>query len=194
MVNNPIYDGPVYESVQPQFETLTTSTLQAEAVVDTSANQPCNVSQSNSSTSEDKPQNTVRYVDQPINSSQLQSKLFHFMHISMLQQYMDRGLVPGSSSVSVPVTRMMALKKNGKERNKLHLTLSLGGSEPRHPTANDLTSTTMLRPVPMACVNPAVLCNVDEYYTVMSPAGVLAGSLNAGWSELSPEDTEKYKE
>ena len=31
MVNNPVYDGPVYESVQPKFETLVTETSHSGA-------------------------------------------------------------------------------------------------------------------------------------------------------------------
>ena len=110
MVNNPIYDGdgPVYEGIRPQYETPTAVILQA---TDTSNNDA----------------NTVRYVDQPVRLSQVRSQSFIHHTVSNV----DAANVPNRShSVSMPAARAMALKRNGQERNKLRLTLSLqGGSD-----------------------------------------------------------------
>lgn len=48
MVNNPVYDGPTYESIQPKYETLMASIHQAltTSEADTLADQPINNSES----------------------------------------------------------------------------------------------------------------------------------------------------
>lgn len=88
--------------------------------------------------------------------------------------------IEGSSGVcsqnlilAVHVTyRVVALKKNGQERNKLHLTLSLGGSEAGHnmeappvPTS----SRTVAATIPEVPAEP-----MDESYMVMNSASVLS--------------------
>ena len=76
--------------------------------------------------------------------------------------------ISGSASLSTPLTtpRVMALKKNGQDRNKLHLTLSLGSNE----LSNSRTNEVVPKSIPKMCaVAPA---DMDEPYTVMKPAGV----------------------
>ena len=181
MVHNPIYDGPVYESVQPQFETLISVTKRGASTSNTSSvDQPCS-SQPSTPTSSEK---SIRYVDPPtsVQASKTRCKSF-LSHPSAPEG--DAENLPRSTSVSVPVIR-----KTGKQRNKLNLTLTLTGTDSIGTTGshNAQNSTTE----PISAVNPVVLRDVDENYTVMSPAGALVGG--AENSELSPEDADKYKE
>ena len=179
MVPNPIYSGPLYESVQPHFETLTS------VMALSSGEQQCSSRASTPSSSE----KSVRYVDPPSHSPKNRSKSFASSgpsHSSM--PISDTSNIARSTSVSIP-----AIKKSGKQRNKLNLTLTLTGTDLTGTTGvqNSQSSTSE----PISAVNPVVLMDVDDNYTVMSPVAgrsVLAGM--AEWSELSPEDTDKYKE
>ena len=132
---------------------------------------------------------TVRYIDQPIHPPQTRSKaLVSNGQSSPSDTACDAANIPRSTSVSIPAT-----KRNRKERNKLHLTLSLSGTDSGHTTGiiHNHQSTNATATGPIA----AVLTDVDDNYSVMSPAGVLDSSLNAGqWGEVSPEDTRKYNE
>lgn len=70
--------------------------------------------------------------------------------------------------------RVVGLKKNGQERNKLHLTLSLSGSEASQDTEAP--------PVPTSS-RTAVLIPaepVDESYMVMNSASVLSNLQSVG--------------
>ena len=177
MIHNPIYDGPVYESVQPHFDTLTAATQQALASSTTSADK--SLCTTTPPALQNKAQKANRYIDQP---SQQRCQSFS-------QSSPTDNNTPRSGSVSIPKARVMALKKNGRERNKLHLTLTLNGSDPSPTTCvpkSDGSSVTLSGTI--MCANPAV---ADENYMVMSP---ITGSLNAKVIELSPEDTAKYKE
>ena len=191
MVHNPIYDGPVYESVQPHFDTLTSSVKQDLSLCNTNSASnsppgsltPPNVGNGNNS------QKTVRYLDQPL---QLRSQ-------SLSQHPFTRDNNLRSMSVCGPANaRVMALKKNGKERNKFHLTLTLGGNKSMNPTSgatDEKESTTILAGDLPGSDGKTVFTTSDgdENYTVMSP---IKGkdSANHGVIELSPEDTDKYKE
>ena len=172
MVHNPIYDGPVYESVQPQFDTLTTATKQALESTTLSANQ----TRTGPPSLQKNSLKPVRYLDQSIQHSQLRSQ--SFSHSSSSDNDNPRSL-----SVSVPTARVMALKKNGKERNKFHLTLTLNGSD-----LSPATDVDNKKGLSTAVPGTSVAADVDENYTVMSP---ITGT---GMVELSPEDTEKYNE
>ena len=183
MVHNPIYDGPVYESVHQQFNTLCATILQDSLASDASANRPCN-SQTSTPTSSEK---SIRYVDPPSSAhqaSKIRSKSF-ISHPSAPEG--DTENIPRCTSVSVPV-----IKKIPKQRNKLHLTLTLTGTDSTVATGSDDHNA---QNKPVSAVNPIVLRDVDDNYTVMSPAAgrcTLVGTDE--WSGLSPEDTEKYKE
>ena len=181
MVHNPIYDGPVYESVQQQFNTLTATTLQAS---DSSADCPCS-SQPSTPTSSEK---SVRYVDPPTPAQVPKTRSKSFLsHPSATES--DTKNIPRSTSVSIPV-----INKTGKQRNKLNLTLTLTGTDSTSATRSHNAQRSIAEPI--SAVNPIVLRDVDDNYTVMSPAGhgALVGMADSEWSELSPEDTDKYKE
>ena len=116
MVHNPIYDGdgPVYESVQNQLEINNETELQSE---DTRNRQYNDLQLSWN--------NTARYVDPPIH--------LEYLYINAASNDSDLVNAPinGSACVSMPpiTPKVMAPKKNGQERNKLHLTLSLGEND-----------------------------------------------------------------
>ena len=153
MVHNPIYegDGPVYECVQPQHEGNNETELNVSQSEDTTDRQYDNLRLSLS--------DTARYVDPPVQLQYLcNSTVSNLAHTPINR----------SASMSMPQTTsgVMTLKKNGQERNKLHLTLSLGGNE----SSNSYTSEIAPKLVPkMGAIAPA---DMDEPYTVMSPAGV----------------------
>jgi hypothetical protein len=65
--------------------------------------------------------------------------------------------------------RVMALKKNGEERNKLHLTLSLSGNEATEAPPVPTSSRTATIAVPVEPAEP-----MDESYMVMNSASVLS--------------------
>ena len=177
MVQNPIYDGPVYESVRRQFDNLSTTTERTAADEgNTLSDRPCNSKISSSNSSE----KSIRYVNQPV---QMASKNFRSMSFGSGSPSLSSaaGSNPRSTSVSIPFTS----KKTGKERNKLHLTLTL--------TENDLNATAESHKPVIRSTNPVALMDVDKNYMVMSPISVLSDSPNAVL-EWSPEDTQKYKE
>lgn len=66
----------------------------------------------------------------------------------------------------------MALKKNGQERNKLHLTLSLGESEASHNMEAPPVPTSSRTGAAVVPVDPAE--PMDESYMVMNSASVLS--------------------
>ena len=144
MVHNPIYDrdGPVYESVQTRLKENNETELNISQSEDTTDQQYDNLRVCLN--------DTARYVDPPVSNS-------------------ANAPINRSASVSMPqiTPKVMALKKNGQERNKLRLTLSLGGSD----SSNGHTSEVAPKPIiPKSCaIAPA---DMDEPYTVMSPAGV----------------------
>ena len=166
MVHNPIYDGdgPVYESVQARFETTESNMPQS---VDATDRQYDNLRQNLS--------DTTRYVDPPGQLQYLYTTNTAFEVNNSANAPLSR-----STSVSMPpaTSRVMALKRNGQERNKLHLTLSLGEND----SFNNPNGEVAPKPIPKtSVVAPA---DMEEAYTVMSPAGVLCRSLNSGQVEL----------
>ena len=200
MVHNPIYDGPVYESVQPHFDSLTSVTKQDLSSSNTSA---CNSPPPSCSTST--PPNTlgnslqanVRYLDRPVHG--IQSHIQRSLSLSN-PTTPDNDTNQLTMSTQVPTQRSMALKKNGKERNKLHLTLTLVGANDEANTKQPAVSKdAVLGPsrdrsmtVPGVQVGRGPRSSGDDNYSVMKP---LAGSgMNTVITELSPEDTEKYRE
>lgn len=121
MVHNPIYDGygPVYESVQTRFETNNaTESNMPQSAVDVTNRQYDNLRQSLN--------DTAHYVDP---SGQLQN-LYTTNTAFEINNSANAPLSRSTSVSMAPATsRVMALKRNGQERNKLHLTLSLGGND-----------------------------------------------------------------
>ena len=159
MVHNPIYDGdgPVYESVQMH--------LQQEGNNETELNA---LSQFEDTTDERYYDNfrlslndMARYVDRP---AQLQCLYTNTASNSKTTP------INRSTSLSMPQTtpRVMALKKNGQERNKLHLTLSLGGIDSSNSEEAPSLSTHNNKHSDVTEDS-----DMDEPYTVMSPAGLI---------------------
>ena len=122
MVHNPIYDGPIYENVQRHFDTLTATVKQDLSLSNTSASDsprpgsstPPYVGSNNNS------QKMARYLDRPI-----QPRSQSLSHPSTP----DNNNPKSTSVCAQAATGVMGLKKNGKERNKLHLTLTLNENE-----------------------------------------------------------------
>jgi hypothetical protein len=94
--------------------------------------------------------------------------------------------------------RVVGLKKNGKERNKLHLTLTLNENEP----GNSASGAPCRKDEEVALADDlpgnqsgnerAVKSDGDENYSVMNPIKRKeSGNISVG---VSPEDTIKYKE
>lgn len=166
MVHNPIYegDGPVYESVHNQ-QSLDQLAIQTGT--------HCSASWDGFLT------NTVRYIDQPA--------CFH----SNTSNNTDNTSFTDNSQehpahVSVPHTRKMALKKNGQERNKLHLTISLHGND------NYQSST---KEGPSLNFHADHSSIADETYTEMSPAGGLClamTSRSGGNTDLGLDAAEPF--
>ena len=94
----------------------------------------------------------------------------------------------------------MGLKKNGKERNKLHLTLTLNGNEESANTgigpSCSKEETVMMGDLPGndGNIKRAVMSDGDENYAVMSLIKRKDSGNSGGITELSPEYTDKYKE
>ena len=191
MVHNPIYDGPVYESVQPHFDTLTASVKQDLSLSNTSASNSPPRSSSPPDTGNNNSQRMVRYLDRPI-----QPRSLSLLHPSTPDNNNPSAIgVPAAQTT--PSTRAMGLKKNGKERNKLHLTLTLDENESANPafgvSSRKEEETMLVGDVPGN--KRDVTSDGDENYAVMSPIKRKdGGNIIGGMTELSPEDTDKYKE
>ena len=158
MVTNPIYegDGPVYDSVQTQ-DVVNSVT---ESNILTTDEQDININQSLS--------DVARYNDRPI-------QLHHSLYTNAASDGSDTGTPVDTPTESMPLTgpRIMALKKNGQERNKLHLNLSLGGKS----SAKSLAMTNENFPGSVATTN--AIADADEVYIEMSPAGIQCNSLSS---------------
>ena len=157
MVHNPIYegDGPVYESVQTQLEmnSVTESNMPQSVVTTSGQNITFNQSLSD----------TARYIDRP-------PQLQQYLYTNSTSDGSDTGTptdTPTSETVPLTTSRVMALKKNRQERNKLHLTLSLGGND----SSNNPTMANEIAPESVGKTNAFTTGNADELYIEMSPAG-----------------------
>ena len=162
MVHNPIYDGPVYESVRPQFETLTGTLVQTSDHSDCLTSTPTTSLPPCSSLN-----NTARYIDQP---SQFRSKSFSS---NVRTSAPCDTTQPTNASVSTNVTDL-------KNEEELHLTLffinsdhAVGAHENVIKASEDASSVIVPRSEPLELVDPVVLSDKEESYTVMSPTGTL---------------------
>ena len=153
MVHNPIYDGdgPVYESVQTQLETELSISLSENTTDQHYDNLHVTLN------------DTARYVNPPAQLQYLYTAGTNTTSNSMNTP------VNRSASVSLPETtpKVIAQKKNGQERHKLHLTLSLSEND----SSNSHTGEVVTKSNPSTHV--AVPAGMDEPYTVMSPAGAI---------------------
>ena len=166
MVTNPIYEGdePMYESLQFQHE--------RNSVTVTESNMPQSVPRANGENDNFyqglSDMHVARYIDHP-------TQLHHCLHTNTASDGSNTCTptdTPTSETMPLTAPRVMALKKNGQERNKLHLSLSLGGgnNSTKNPT---VANETARESVATRCDSIA-----DEVYIEMSPAGVQCHSLN----------------
>ena len=165
MVQNPIYegDGPVYESVQTQREmNSVTESIMPQSDITTDG-QNNNFYQSLS--------DAARYIERPL-------QLHQYLYTNTASDGSDTGTptdTPTSETMPLTTPRVMALKKNGQERNKLHLTLPLGGND----SSNNLTMANDTAPESVVKTSAVAPGDVDEVYIEMSPAGAQCHSLNS---------------
>lgn len=155
MVHNPIYDGdgPVYESVQNHPSQSRDTASQYDNIHCTEATYTI---QDNSHPSGN------RYVDQPVHFHK--NMLVHTDKTTNDPLSTSTNALKCSTCDSMLSTQKMALKKNGQERNKLHLTLPLHESDsiPMNEIRNAFSKS-----------NEFQAKVVDETYTVMNPAGAV---------------------
>ena len=171
MVHNPIYDGdgPVYESVKNQPQLATDTPAQYDSLRQTTAaytvHDVCSVH--------------VPHPDNYANSNNYHCNSDTFTCTdNTAPGYCSNPSVEtkGSLFVSLSPTKKIALKKNGQERNKLHLTLSLAENDYNPPKREG--GSFIQKPSPV---------HSDDSYTVMSPAGTLCHSNRVHSGTLSPE-------
>lgn len=151
MVPNPIYSGPIYDSVQPPLETITRGML-----LDTSEHQ----GPSRSSSQENNPDDsfTPRYSETPLRGSQLQNPT--------LASLSD---LTNNSTSSFPDSKSKFLDSACLPTgdNAIVITNSYGNIDDTTLSSQPDVFTT--------CNNLAFLS--DEPYTVMSPLGTVNASL-----------------
>ena len=187
MVHNPLYDrsGPEYEIVPPRMNTSTppardvfNTTLPVNQHYDT-IHTPGFSSRQNASILD-----TAHYVDPPVHSSTRSSKFrsasfsssAHIHAPSVPERGTAYDIMSRSTTSSVPGSGLMGLKKNGQERNKLHLTLSLQGK-------NDSIDVT---PGPRSegfvqCKHGVLALDTNDNYTILNP---IASQRNVGCNNL----------
>ena len=112
--------------------------------------------------------NSVRYVDQAATLHEYGNALAKH---TIANDYVQ----PVTASGTMPSTKSKSLKKNGQERNKLQLTLSLGGGDNSNASGTDtgVTGEVCLHSVQSQEQQEMA---VEETYTVMNPAGSLCNS------------------
>ena len=174
MITNPIYSGPVYETVHQGYNPLSTS---ASTTPDSSPTTPLN-------------DDVSRYNINPTSRTDIIDLV---RRNTLPSQSNGRVVSPlaGTSYRSSSISGNTTVKHPPKERNKLHLTLSLGnnkeGSQNEHEIVpnSGKNGSGNVRPI-----------SEDENYTIMSPAANrgFGSSINGGWGEVSPELTSKYQE
>ena len=148
MVHNPIYDGdgPVYASVDNQQSHPRDTASQYDNIHCTYTFQDSSYTSGNG------------YIDQPVH-------LFTYTDNTTDKSHGTYTNATNCTTyASRPSTKKMALKKNGQERNNLHLTLSL-------PRSDCISMKEFQSAFPKPSEIQAEVA--DEAYTVMSPAGAV---------------------
>ena len=112
MVPNPIYDGPVYDRVQPQFDAL-------------SAHSNSLSKKSTSSRAHDNLPSTTASTNPCFDHDEELPHLPHLISKSPSSSNVYT-LTDSPHKIDTSTGNPPALKKNGQERNKLHLTLPNG--------------------------------------------------------------------
>ena len=186
MVVNPIYDGdgPLYESVQncscgtvsQHLSDTNCKPLQLkDSDIMPSHQLPVydNLHQASNTTvttSDFQPRhnenslNSVRYVDQA-------ATLHEYGNALAKHTIANNYVQPVTASGTVPAMKSKSLKKNGQERNKLQLTLSLCDNDNSNASCTVSGVTGEVR-LPQEQQEMAI----DETYTIMKPVGTLYNS------------------
>lgn len=173
MVNNPIYDGPLYETVQQEYTPTNSPTP------DTARERLSSPSQCDS---------PVRYSNGPSNI---------VPNPNPPPMPFDQSAPRGISQLALSSFRSASVSENRtcnppaarREHNKLCLTLSLSNSQPPHSEHPHIEAKRAEKNAPgvptRVNIDPLVPCPVDESYIVMSPVGKrrFGSSLNGGWGE-----------
>lgn len=173
MIDNPIYaggSGPVYDSIMTQPERIQqTGSDQKNTCITNPHYESLHIRNSNMIA------DTDRYIGQPIQYT-YSSNSCHASGMS----YQNEMQHVRCNSTSASATKMTGLKSNGQPRNKLGLTLSLGG---RDSTLEDNTQAGIMQGVPK--VSTVELGNEEEPYAIMNPASSL---IQRGQEEQLPTD------
>ena len=189
MIENPIYSGPVYETVPQGYNPLCSS---ASTTPDCSPTTPLN----------DNIHCTANptYRTTPLNDNihctanpTYRTDIIDLVCKNTLPtQPNDRILSPlaGTSYRSSNLSGNSTEKRPHHERNKLHFTLSLRRNKEADQNGTDKNGTKKRGS------GSGPLSEEDANYTVMSPAvsRTFGSSLNGGWGKTNPEVTSKYKE
>ena len=113
MVPNPIYAGPVYDIVQPQFDQLAKSPPRQALPTPPSQNG-----------------RTVDAAQVAVDKEQEELELNNSLRSKSLStNFYSSDMVAGSMTRITLTTRTTGIKRNGEERNKLHLTLPTNGGK-----------------------------------------------------------------
>ena len=180
MVENPIYvgNGPVYDSIltQPQCIRLEAQSEQKDTYH--CVTNPHYESLPHSEMMAD----TARYIGQPV-----QHSLDHCHTSSLTSQSETESIKhPSSKGTSASASVMMGLKSNGQPRNKLGLTLSLGGYDLTHECSLDNAALSKMHGNTVT----SSIMHEEEAYAVMNPAGSLFYSFKTGCKKkLTKEST-----
>ncbi len=172
MITNPIYSGPVYETVPQGYNPLCSS---ASTTPDSSPTTPLN--------------GNIHYTANPTSRTDIIDLV---RRNTLPTQPNDRIVSPlaGNSYRSSSLSGNLTEKHPHHERNKLHLTLSLRRNKEADQNGTEKSGTKKRES------GSGPLSEEDANYTVMSPAvsRTFGSSLNGGWGEMNPEVTSKYKE
>lgn len=193
MTHNPIYDGPVYDSITTQFETLAAETSKAEAFVE-DLSPPRSLTSQHQQTSSDTHKispPTERYVEYQTN--QLPNKSFpsnSSTHSSPLG--IDVANTSHSAHICIQATETEMVMDNTMEGDARKLKLTLP-TNPNHFLSDHTTSRDriengqnneirMLELSSSASANliPAEFRGEDEKYSIMSPVAANSGSSTRG--------------
>ncbi len=162
MVPNPIYSGPLYETVPQGYNPLCSS---ASTTPDSSPTTPNNSS--------------IHYTLNPTS----RPDIVDLVRQNSLPTHPNERIpspLTRTSYRSSSISSNSTIRKPQHERNKLHLTLSLGMSEKERDKNTSVKQ------------RVSVLSD-DANYTVMSPVviGRFESSLSGGWAETNPEMASK---
>ena len=187
MTHNPIYDGPLYDSIATQFDNLTAETSKAVACVENHS-PPRSLTAQHQQTSSDTHKNsppTERYVEYQTTQLQNESLPSNPGTNSSLQG-IEVASTSHSASAYIPATKMVMDNITAGQASKLKLSLP---NDPNHSIHDHTTSgdqmenglecELMIRKLSSSAsanLTPTELRREDEKYSIMSPATAFSGS------------------